>query len=424
MTYTNSAAFAAQMDEADPLKTYREEFYIPLVNGKPSYYFTGNSLGLQSKNVQEYVLKELENWANFGVEGHFHMKDNWYSYHDFFPEKVSKIVGCKPAEVVIMNSLTVNIHLLLISFYRPTQKRYKILCEAKAFPSDQYALESQVKLKGFDPADAIIEVSPENGENAITTESILATIEKHKDELALVYFGGINYYNGQVFDMKAITAKAHKIGAFCGFDLAHAAGNVELHLHDWQVDFACWCTYKYLNSGPGSIGGVYINEQHAANPETPRLAGWWGYEKDTRFKMEKGFKPITSAEGFQLSNPSILDMAAHRAAIDLFDKAGFPELVKKSKSLTGFAQFILDEINTTKNDVLEVLTPRAENERGCQLSILIKNNAKHVFDHLKQQGVICDWREPGVIRIAPAPIYNSFMDVYQFGQILQPLLRH
>lgn len=424
MTYTNSAAFAAQMDEADPVRHFRDEFYIPLVNGKPSLYFTGNSLGLQSKNVQDYILKELENWANFGVEGHFHMKDNWYSYHDFFPEKVSKIVGCKPAEVVIMNSLTVNIHLLLTSFYRPTKKRYKILCEAKAFPSDQYALESQVKLKGFDPSDAIIEVSPANGANAITTENILEAIEQHKDDLALVYFGGINYYNGQVFDMKAITAKAHEIGAFCGFDLAHAAGNIELHLHDWQVDFACWCSYKYLNSGPGSIGGVYIHEKHAADPETPRLAGWWGYEKDTRFKMEKGFKPIASAEGFQLSNPSILDMAAHRAALDLFDRAGFAELVKKSKKLTGFAQFILDEINSNDNSVLEVLTPRAENERGCQLSILIKNNAKQVFDHLKQQGVICDWREPGVIRIAPAPLYNSFMDVYQFGQILQSLIKH
>ncbi len=424
MTYTNSAVFAAQMDEADPLKDFRNEFYIPLVNGKPSLYFTGNSLGLQSKSTQDYVLKELENWANFGVEGHFHIKDNWYSYHDFFPEKVSKIVGCKPNEVVIMNSLTVNIHLLLVSFYRPSKKRYKILCEAKAFPSDQYAMESQVMLHGFDPADAIIEVAPANGGNAITTERILTAVEQHKDELALVYFGGINYYNGQVFDMKAITAKAHDIGAFCGFDLAHAAGNIELHLHDWNVDFACWCTYKYLNSGPGAIGGVYINEQHAADPATPRLAGWWGYEKDTRFKMEKGFKPIASAEGFQLSNPSILDMAAHRAALDLFDKAGFTELVKKSKLLTGFAQYILDEINTKGNNVLEVLTPRAENERGCQLSILIKNNAKHVFDHLKQQGVICDWREPGVIRIAPAPLYNSFMDVYQFGQILQPLLRH
>lgn len=424
MTYTNSAAFAADMDEADPLKHFRDEFYIPLVNGKSSLYFTGNSLGLQSKNVQDYVLKELENWANFGVEGHFHMKDNWYSYHDFFPAKVSKIVGCKPAEVVIMNSLTVNIHLLLTSFYRPAKKKYKILCEAKAFPSDQYALESQVKLKEFDPSDAIIEVLPANGANAITTENILEAIEQHKDDLALVYFGGINYYNGQVFDMKAITAKAHETGAFCGFDLAHAAGNIELHLHDWQVDFACWCTYKYLNSGPGSIGGVYIHEKHATDPETPRLAGWWGYEKDTRFKMEKGFKPIASAEGFQLSNPSILDMAAHRAALDLFDRAGFAELVKKSKKLTGFAQFILDEINTNDNNILEVLTPRAENERGCQLSILIKNNAKQVFDHLKQQGVICDWREPGVIRIAPAPLYNSFMDVYQFGQILQSLIRH
>lgn len=424
MTYTNSAAFAAQMDEADPLRDFRNEFYIPLVNGKPSIYFTGNSLGLQSKSTQDYVLKELENWANFGVEGHFHMKDNWYGYHDFFPGKVSKIVGCKPAEVVVMNSLTVNIHLLLVSFYRPTPKRYKILCEAKAFPSDQYAMESQVMLHSFDPGDAIIEVSPANGEHAITTERILAAIEKHKDELALVYFGGINYYNGQVFDMKAITAKAHEIGAFCGFDLAHAAGNVELHLHDWNVDFACWCTYKYLNSGPGAIGGVYIHEKHSADPETPRLAGWWGYDKDTRFKMEKGFKPIPTAEGFQLSNPSILDMAAHRAALDLFDKAGFKTLVKKSKVLTGFAQYILDEINTVENDVLEVLTPLAENERGCQLSILIKRNARQVFDHLKQQGVICDWREPGVIRIAPAPIYNSFMDVYQFGQILQPLLRH
>ncbi len=418
----NTQEFAREMDEKDTLKKYRDQFYIPLVNGKPCIYFTGNSLGLQPKSTQDYVIKELENWANFGVEGHFHTKDPWYSYQDFFPEKLSKIVGCKPREVVVMNTLTVNIHLLLISFYRPTKTKYKILCEAKAFPSDQYAMQSQAELRGFDPADAIIEVKPQKDEHIIKTEDILNAIKKHENELALVYFGGINYYSGQVFDMAAITKAAHAAGSYCGFDLAHAAGNVQLKLHDWNVDFACWCSYKYLNSGPGGIAGAFIHERYVGDIKFPRLTGWWGYDKSTRFKMEKGFKAIPTAEGWQLSNPPILEMAAHRAALDIFNEAGFEELLAKSGKLTGYALFVLDQINKTSDrEILKVITPLNEEQRGCQLSMLMLENGKEVFDALKQNGVIADWREPNVIRIAPTPLYNTFEDVYLFGKILQAL---
>ncbi len=414
--------FARDMDKKDTLKKYRDQFYIPLVNGKQCIYFTGNSLGLQPKSAQDYAIKELENWANFGVEGHFHMKEPWYSYHDFFPEKLSKIVGCKPQEVVVMNTLTVNLHLLLVSFYRPTKTKYKILCEAKAFPSDQYAMQSQAELRGLDPDDVIIEVKPRANEYSIRTEDILNAIKEHENELALVFFGGINYYSGQVFDMGAITEAAQAAGAYCGFDLAHAAGNVRLKLHDWNVDFACWCSYKYLNSGPGGIGAAFIHERYVADKKFRRLTGWWGYDKSTRFKMEKGFKAIPTAEGWQLSNPPILEMALHRAALNVFDEAGFDELLAKSKKLTGYALFILEQINKASGkEVVKVITPSDEEERGCQISMLMMQNGKEVFDTLKQNGVIADWREPNVIRIAPTPLYNTFEDVYLFGKILQSL---
>lgn len=423
MEFKNTLEFAKEQDSTDILHKYRDEFYIPLIGGKESIYFAGNSLGLQPKSTQNYILNELENWANFAVEGHFHMKDSWYSYHDFFPEKLSKIMGCNPAELVVMNQLTINLHLLMISFYRPTPQRNKIICEAKAFPSDQYALESQVLLHGYRPEEVIIEVSPRAGEHTIRTEDILEALDENKNEVALVFLGGINYYTGQVLDMKRIAAAAQATGALCGFDLAHAAGNVELKLHEWNIDFACWCSYKYLNSGPGGIAGAFIHERYATNAEWPRLAGWWGYDKATRFKMEKGFKAIPAAEGWQVSNPSILDMASHRASLDIFDKAGFGAVLAKSRKLTGFALFILEQINASLNDeVIKVLTPGRQEERGCQVSMLFRENGKRIFEGLKENGIIGDWREPNVIRVAPVPLYNTYEDVYLFGVILKRLL--
>lgn len=422
MHYQNTLEFAKEMDDNDPLKDFTDKFYIPIINKKPCIYFVGNSLGLQPKTTQDYIYNELENWANYGVEAHFNAKIPWVNYHDIFVEPLSKIVGCLPQEVVVMNHLTVNLHLLLSTFYRPTKERYKIICEAKAFPSDQYALESQVKLHGFNPDDAIIEVAPREGENNIRTEDILDTIDKHKNELALVIFGGINYYTGKVFDMKTITDAAHNAGAYCGFDLAHAAGNIELHIHDWDVDFACWCSYKYLNSGPGNIAGAYIHERFSTDTSLPRMAGWWGYDKEIRFKMGKKFKPIPTAEGWQLSNSPIISMAAHKASLDIFEDAGMENILKKSKLLTGYLFFILEEINSNPDKKnLEVITPKNEEERGCQVSVLMLQNGKQIFNALKKQGVLSDWREPDVIRFSPVPLYNTFEDVYQFGQILKHL---
>jgi len=416
----NTLEFAKQLDAQDELKHFRDQFYIPMMHGKECIYFTGNSLGLQPKSTQDYVLNELEDWASLGVEGHFHARNPWLPYHEIFPQQLSKIVGCLPNEVVVMNQLTVNLHLLMVSFYRPTKTKYKIICEAKAFPSDQYALESQVKFHGFDYDDAVIEVAPRAGEHCIRTEDILATIEEHKDSVALVMFGGVNYYTGQVFDMKTITAAAHKVGILCGFDLAHAAGNIELHLHDWGVDFACWCSYKYLNSGPGGVSGVYIHEKHSSNTHLQRFAGWWGYEKETRFKMGKGFKAIPTAEGWQLSNAPILSMAAHKAALDIVEEAGMARLSAKAKMLSNYLLFVIDFVNTNHN--IEVITPRNEAEKGCQVSMLMKQNGKQIFDELTKQGVIADWREPNVIRIAPVPLYNSFEDVWNFGNIIKNIM--
>lgn len=345
------------------------------------------------------------------------------SYHEIFPKLLSKIVGAKEEELVVMNQLTVNLHLLMVSFYQPTAQRYKIICEAKAFPSDQYALESQVKFHGLNYEDAVIEVAPRAGEHTIRLEDILAVIEQHKDSVALVLFGGVNYYTGQLFNMQAITKVAHSVGAICGFDLAHAAGNIELHLHDWNVDFACWCSYKYLNSGPGGVSGVFIHEKHIANKELNRFAGWWGYKKDTRFKMERGFEPIPTAEGWQLSNAPVLSMAAHKASLDIFDEAGMEKIHAKRKLLAGYLHFILNEINQQQAEkVIEIITPNNEAERGCQVSILMLKNGKQIFDELMKQGVIADWREPNVIRVAPVPLYNSFEDVWSFGNIITKIL--
>jgi kynureninase len=423
MIYQNTLSFAKQLDGKDPLKYFREKFFIPQHNSRDCIYFTGNSLGLQPKNVKDYVQQELDDWATLGVEGHFQAHNPWLSYHEIFPQQLSKIVGALPHEVVAMNSLTVNLHLLMVSFYRPAKQRYKIICETKAFPSDQYAFESQVKFHGFNAEDAIIEVTPREGEHTLETEEIIKTIEKHGAETALVLFGGVNYYTGQCFDMQAITQAAHAVGAYAGFDLAHAAGNVELQLHNWDVDFACWCSYKYLNSGPGSVAGIFIHENHAKNTTLPRFAGWWGYTKETRFKMKKGFNAIPSAEGWQVSNAPVLSMAAHKASLDIFDEAGMPNLHAKRKLLAAYLHFILASINEQHHKkIIEVITPPNEIERGCQVSMFMLQQGREIFDALMQQGVIADWREPNVIRVAPVPLYNTFEDIWQFGNTIETIL--
>lgn len=420
MDFENKLEFARTLDKKDILKNFRNKFFIPQHNGKDCIYFTGNSLGLQPKATSQYIQQELDDWAKLGVEGHFHAKNPWLPYHEIFPKQLSKIVGCKENEVVVMNSLTVNLHLLMVTFYRPTKERYKIICEAKAFPSDQYAFESQVKYHGYDPEDAIIEVKPREGENNLRTEDIISAIDQHGDQAALVLFGGVNYYTGQYYDLKKITEAAHAVGVHAGFDLAHAAGNVALKLHEWDIDFACWCSYKYLNSGPGGVAGAFIHEKHATNIELPRFAGWWGYSKETRFKMDKGFEAIPSAEGWQLSNAPVLSMAAHKASLDIFDDAGMENLHAKRKLLAGYLHFILNDINNRQNEkLIEVITPANEEAGGCQVSLLMLKKGKEVFNELTKQGVITDWREPNVIRIAPVPLYNTFEDIWRFGKNIE-----
>jgi kynureninase len=418
--------FAQQQDANDKLKSFRDKFLLPKHNGQPAVYLCGNSLGLQPKNLGEYIQAELDVWAELGVEGHFTDREktladgttittgNWMPYHERFATDVSAIVGALPSEVVVMNQLTVNLHLLLTSFYRPTKERYKIICEKKPFPSDSYAFESQARLHGFEPAEAIIEIDYTDGYYT-ATQQIIDTINKHANELAVVIIGGVNYYNGQLYDMQAITEASHKTGAYCGFDLAHAAGNVALDLHNWNVDFACWCSYKYLNSGPGGVAGAFVHQKHH-KANLPRMAGWWGHNKENRFKMEPGFSPIESAEGWQLSNAPILSMAAHRASVAIFAEAGMNALTAKSKQLTAYLEFCLNQINT--NNDFEIITPTNPSERGCQLSLLFNDKGREVFDALTANGVIADWRNPNVIRIAPVPLYNSFIDVYRFAKIV------
>lgn len=412
MKFENSLSFARSLDKKDPLRKYRGRFLFPKHKGKEVVYFTGNSLGLQPRSTEKYIKQELSDWAKHGVEGHFKARHPWFSYHEMFAKPAAAVVGALPSEVVVMNQLTSNLHFLMASFYRPTKERYKIICEYKAFPSDQYALESQARMHGFDPDQAVIEVKPRAGEHAIRTEDILSSIAKHKNELALVLFSGVNYFTGQVFDMEAITRAAHDAGAYCGFDLAHAAGNVKLRLHDWKIDFACWCTYKYLNSGPGCVGGAFVHEKHHQSG-LPRMAGWWGYNKERRFKMEKGFEPIPTAESWQVSNAPVVAMACHKAALDMFSAVGMDALVKKSALLTGYLEFIV----RSSSEKLEIITP-AEN-RGCQLSVVAHGMGKELFNFLTDHGVIADWREPNVIRCAPVPLYNSFEDIYRFGEILR-----
>jgi kynureninase len=415
-TYQATAAFAANLDATDELKDYRNRFHIPSANGKSLIYFCGNSLGLQPKSTRAYLEQELTDWQNLGVEGHLHAKNPWLYYHHFLTDATARLVGAKPIEVVVMNSLTVNLNLLMISFYRPTAKRNKIMMEYMAFPSDQYAVENQVKFHGYNPNDAIIELMPREGENCIRTTDILAKIDEHKDELALIMIGGVNYYTGQLFDMATITSHAKNCSSdiVVGYDLAHATGNVKMQLHDWGVDFATWCSYKYLNSGPGGTSGVFVHEKHAENNLLPRLSGWWGNDESTRFKMQKGFIPQQGAAGWQMSNAQVLSMAAHRASLAIFDEVGMDKLIAKSKLLTGYLEFLL--LNGKRKD-FKIITPEDVAQRGCQLSIVMNENGKKTFDALTQNGVIADWREPDVIRVAPVPLYNTFEDVYRFAEI-------
>lgn len=414
---------AKAYDAADELASYRDAFYFPDTPAEYCVYLTGNSLGLQPKSVRKEIEVELDEWAKYGVEGHFDAVRPWYSYHEQLIEPAAKLVGAKEGEVVHMNGLTTNIHLLMVSFYRPTTSRFKIICEAKAFPSDQYALESQVKFHGFDPQQAIVEVHPRAGEHTIREEDIEAAIEAHKNELALVFWGGVNYYTGQVFDMERIAKSARDAGAVVGFDLAHAAGNVPLKLHDWDVDFAAWCTYKYLNSGPGSVGGIFVHNKHAHSKDLPRFAGWWGYNKEKRFKMEPGFDPIPGAEGWQLSNAPVFSMVPHLASLKIFDQIGMQKLREKSMKMTAFMEEVILAVAKENNADIEIITPSEPNRRGAQLSILTHGYGKSLFNQLQQNGVFSDWREPNVIRIAPVPLYNSFYDCYKFGEILNKALK-
>ncbi len=417
MTFENTLEFAQNADAQDSLKQYRDEFFFPQHNGENVIYFTGNSLGLQPKSVINKIKVELDDWAKYGVEGHFDGTNPWFHYHKFFNESAARVVGAKPEEVVVMNNLTVNLHLMMVSFYQPKGERYKIIMEGGAFPSDQYAMESQVKFHGYEYDDAVIEVKPRTGEHHLRTEDILSVIEENKDSVALVMFSGVQYYTGQAFDMEKITAKAHQMGALAGFDLAHAAGNLVLKLHDWDVDFAVWCSYKYMNSGPGGVSGAFVHERHAKNPDLPRFAGWWGHSEDERFLMKRGFIPEYGAAGWQLSNAPVMTMAVHRASLDMFDQISMNQLFSKGLNLNGYLQYVIEDAARI-NDKLsfQIITPE---ERGCQLSVLTGDNGKELFDYLTEHGIIADWREPNVIRMAPVPFYNSFEDIYKFGQILK-----
>jgi kynureninase len=411
---------ARQLDREDSLAHFRERFFIPRApDGTQGIYFTGNSLGLMPCNVRQYVEQELKDWETLGVEGHLHARNPWLPYHEFLTEQMARLVGALPAETVVMNSLTVNLHLLMVSFYRPEARRRKIVIERGAFPSDQYAVESQIRFHGGNGADWLVQLTPPEGEVTLRTQDIIDTIESEGDDIALILLGGVNYYTGQAFDMRAITEAGHRAGAIVGFDLAHAAGNIELKLHDWDVDFAAWCSYKYLNGGPGTVAGAFVHERHSRSFDLPRFAGWWGHDKETRFLMGPEFKPLPGAEGWQLSNPPILQMAALRASLAIFDEAGMPALVEKSRRLTAYLEQLIDEIG---DDRIAIITPRDPAQRGCQLSIRVLNSDKHLHEQLVSRGVFADWREPDVIRVAPVPLYNSFEDVARFAAILRECL--
>lgn len=409
-----SEAFAVEADALDPLRHYRSRFYIPRhSDGNDAIYLCGNSLGLQPKTTERYIFEELEDWRSLGVEGHVHARHPWLPYHEFLTEQTARLVGALPLEVVVMNNLTVNLHLLMISFYRPTKERYKIIIEQNAFPSDQYAVKSQARFHCYDENDAIIELRPREGEHTIRTDDVIELLEREGDSIALILLGGVNYYTGQAFEMDRITDAGHRKGIVVAFDLAHAAGNLVLRLHDWDVDFAAWCSYKYLNAGPGSTAGAFVHERHAYRKDIPRFAGWWGHDKAKRFLMGPNFDPIPGAEGWQLSNPSIFPLAALRASMDIFDEAGMDALRAKSERLTAYTEFLLSRI---ENPSFAILTPSDPMQRGAQISIQVGSDRRDIFDRLANAGIICDWREPDVIRIAPVPLYNTFSDVYHFVQ--------
>ena len=407
MPFNTTIEYAQTLDLADTLSGYRDQFIFPQHDGKDVFYFTGNSLGLQPKKAKQYILEELEDWGRFGVEGHFQSRRNWFGYHHFLTDKAAKIVGAKTEEVAVMNTLSVNLNLLLVSFYRPQGKRTKIMMEAAAFPSDHYAVQQQVKYHGLNPKDNIILLHPREGEYCIQTEDILNLIEETKDELALVMLGGVNYYTGQFFDLETITKKAHEVGAIAGYDLAHAAGNIVLKLHDWDVDFACWCSYKYLNSGPGGVASIFVHEKHGNNPNLPRFAGWWGNEEKDRFLMKSEFMPATGASGWQQSNAQIFSMAAHLASLEMFEQAGMENLRSKSEQMTGYLENLLKEIPQIK-----IITPSNPKDRGCQLSLIALDKPKELFKYLQENGIITDWREPDVIRVAPVPLYSRYEDCW------------
>lgn len=414
-------AYALECDQHDPLGYMRNDFLIPMHEDEQQTYLLGNSLGLQPRDIRSYIDKILEGWSNYGVEGFFMGDDPWMNYHDHLIGPLSTIVGALPHELSVMNQLTVNLHLMLVSFYRPDGRKKKILCEQKAFPSDQYTMETYLRHLGLDPDEVIIEIGPRPGEDIIRLEDIVETIEKCHEEIALVFWGGLNYYTGQLFDMASITRTAHERNIKVGFDLAHAAGNVKLELHNWDVDFACWCSYKYLNSGPGAVGGVYIHERFHRDDTIQRLAGWWGYDKATRFKMEKGFKPVQSAEGWQLSTPSLLLYACHQASLQLFEKAGWNNILEKQQKLNAYLWFLLNALNSEQPaQLIRVLTPAQE--RGCQVSLFMLDKGREIYDTLLAKGIIVDWREPNVIRLAPVPLYNSYYDVWRFYDSIKQMI--
>ncbi|MGA9686607.1 MAG: kynureninase [Candidatus Sulfotelmatobacter sp.] len=405
--------FAAAMDSRDPLSGYRERFSFPKHAGRDCVYLCGHSLGLQPKTATTYIQQELSDWSEFGVEGHFHAKNPWMPYHRLLTEQTAELIGAKPIEVVVMNSLTVNLHLMMVSFYRPTRERHKILVERGAFPSDQYAVKSQIRFHGFDPATSLIELNPLPGESCIRDEQIESLIERSGDEIALILLGGVNYATGQAFDMSGITRAGHARGCTVGFDLAHAAGNLRLRLHEWGPDFAVWCSYKYLNGGPGCVAGCFVHERHANSRELPRFAGWWGHDEASRFQMGPDFRAMGGAEGWQLSNPAIVSMAALRASMEIFHEAGIAALRSKSVLLTGYLEFLL---TLRKSASFSMITPREEERRGCQLSIRIPQYGQQLCERLAGGGIVGDWREPDTFRVAPVPLYNSYQDVFRFAE--------
>lgn len=419
-TFQTDLEFALTQDKKDPLKDFRNQFFIPKhTDGSDSIYFCGNSLGLQPKHTSNYIQEELNDWASLGVEGHTQGEHPWLHYHEFLTEPMAKIVGAKPIEVVIMNTLTANLHLLMASFYKPSSKRYKILIEADAFPSDKYAVESQLRHHGYDDKEGLLLWHSREGEELARYEDLEAILSDQGEEIALIMIGGVNYYTGQFFDLKRITKLGHDYGCMVGFDCAHGAGNVDLQLHASGADFAIWCSYKYLNSGPGSLSGVFVHERHAYNKELNRFTGWWSHNKQTRFKMRDEFDLMPGAEGWQLSNPPILSMAAIRASLDVFESAGMTNLIEKSKKLTAYFQYLIEALD---NSSIRIITPKDPTERGCQLSIQVKNADRSLHKQLMDMGVISDWREPDVIRCAPVPLYNSFEDVFQMVERLKKAL--